>query len=107
MTEHRILSDANIELSEKYIFDNKCNKGYPVLSICDEANAVIGYSEIKELPPTSYVYFGSNAYGMTSYGFYKTRDNKIYIIEAFCNNITTYYSPENCEFLKKTNELKA
>lgn len=100
------LSNENIELAEEFIKTNKCNTLSPCLSISDVANAIIEYSNIINLPPTSYIYIGSNSYGMTSYGFYKTRNNNIYIIEAFINNINTYYDPKNCYFLNKNEHEK-
>lgn len=98
------LSDKNIELVEKFIVDNPCKKGYPCLSVSDTAYSVICYQEILNALPTSYMLFGSNAYGCTSYGFYKTKNNKIYIIEAFVNNISCYYDPQKCSFLFSNNE---
>lgn len=93
------LSDKNIELVEKFIVENSCKKGYPNLSINDTAYAVICYQDILNALPTDYILFGSNAFGMTSYGFYKTKDDKIYIIEAYINKISKYYNPNNCYFL--------
>ncbi len=100
------LSEENIELAEKFIVNNPCKKGYPCLSISDTAYAVICYQDIKDSLPTSYILFGSNAYGCTSYGFYKTKNNKIYIIEAYINNIVSYYDTENCDFLLSNDNVE-
>lgn len=94
-----MLSEENIKLVENFINNNNCDNLYPNLSFNDVENAKLCYQEIKNLPITSYILFGSNAFGMTSYGFYKTKDDKIYIIEAYINKISKYYNPNNCYFL--------
>jgi hypothetical protein len=90
------LSDSNIELVENFISCNSVKSYTPGLSVSDVSNGQTCYQQILSSPPTSYMQFGSNSFGMTSYGLYKTRSNKIYVIEAFCNNITCYYTPEVC-----------
>jgi hypothetical protein len=90
------LSDSNIELVENFISCNQLKTYTPGISVLDVSNGQTCYQEILASPPTSYMQFGSNAFGMTSYGLYKTRSNQIYVIEAFCNNISCYYTPEIC-----------
>jgi hypothetical protein len=94
------LSESNINLAETYILNNKPKDGYPVLSLCDAEFAKEIYNDFIKEPVTSYSLFGSNAYGMTSYGFYKTKDERVFILEAFVNNLTGYYEINNCPFLK-------
>jgi hypothetical protein len=93
------LSESNIELAERFILENEVKTVNAALSIVDIENGKICYEEIKKMEPTSYMLFGSNAYGMTSYGFYKARNEQIYIIEAFCNNIIGYYDPKTYGFM--------
>jgi hypothetical protein len=96
-----VLSERNIELAEKFILENSVKIIGASLSICDIENGKICFEQIKNMPPTSYTLFGSNAYGMTSYGFYKAKNEQIYIIEAFCNNINAYYDPKIYGFVSE------
>ena len=95
MFDIKTLSEENIKITEDFIVNNACKPDYPNLCFSDLYNAQEAYNEIIKLDPTSYVYFGSNAFGMTSYGFYKTLKNDIYIIQAYCNVIECYYDPKN------------
>ena len=49
----------------------------------------------------SKVLFDSTDFNKVSidYGFYKARNEEIYIIEEYGNLIINYYSPEKCKFL--------
>lgn len=93
------LSESNIELVECFIKNNEHNTICPYLSYNDIEGAQYFYDQIKQMPVTSYTLFASNANGYTSYGFYKSKENKIYIIEAFINNILSYYDI-NCSFIQ-------
>ncbi len=90
MANDYVLSDNNIERIEN-LLKGKGRSLYPSLSNRDLLPAKEAFAKIQDLPLHSYIVFGSNAGGMTSYGFYKSTSNKIYIIEAFCNELTTYY----------------
>ncbi len=94
------LSDSNIELAENFISCNPVKTHGLGLSISDMEYGIECYKKILSLLPTTYILFGSNAYGMTSYGLYKSRSNQIYVIEAFCNNIVGYYNPESCGLIR-------
>lgn len=49
----------------------------------------------------SYHQFASNGYGMQSFGFYKANNGKIYIIDAFMNDIRKIYLvTEDCHFVR-------
>jgi hypothetical protein len=100
MTNLNKLSDANIERAENFINNNQPREGCPSISICDAENAKELFNDFKNEPITSYSLFGSNAYGMSSYGFYKTKDERVFILEAFINNLTGYCEIDNCPFLK-------
>lgn len=98
------LSSSNIELAEKFIVENTIKSTPSALSNNDIEYGKECFGEIQTLEPTSYMLFGSNAYGYTSYGFYKAKNNNIYVIEAFCNDIVSYYDPQIYGFgLDKTN----
>jgi hypothetical protein len=90
------LSDSNIELIENFISSNQLATNTLGISISDFAYGQICYQKMLSSPTTSYIQFSSNTFDMTSYGLYKTIYNEIYVIEAFCNNITCYYTPEMC-----------
>lgn len=49
----------------------------------------------EEMPLNTYFQFASNAMGMQSYGYYKANNGRIYIIEAFINEIRKVYIPSN------------
>jgi hypothetical protein len=91
------LSEENIELVESFIQNNKANIGYPSLSYIGQEEAIYYLQEIskEETPVTSYYLFASNAFGMTSYGYYKSKEGQIYIIEAFIQGILGYYNVDN------------
>lgn len=88
------LSEKNIELAEKFILENSAKTIGAALSICDIEYGKMCIKDIKNMPPTSYVLFGSNAFGYSSYGFYKAKNEQIYVIEAFCNDIVAHYDPQ-------------
>jgi hypothetical protein len=93
------LSDSNIELVEKFIYTNPITDFSPAISIIDTENGKKAYQQILKESPTAYIHFGSNSCGMTSYGFYKTKANQIYVIQAYIGDIRYYYSPETCGIL--------
>jgi len=92
-------SNKNIELVEAFINNNICDLYSPSLCNYDVENAIYTFNEINFLPPTTYILFNSEINGMVHYGFYKARNEEIYIIEEYGNLIINYYSPEKCKFL--------
>ena len=86
------LSQSEIDTTENFIVTYSPCKYMPMLSEWDRESAISEFTKISdpETPHTSYLIFGSDGGGFTSYGYYKTRDSKIYIITAFMNNITNY-----------------
>jgi hypothetical protein len=91
----RFLSQSNIELLENFIASNEPNSSdfLPAISEHYREDAIKDWETINdpETPVTSYLQFASASLGMTSYGFYKTRDGRIFLINAFCSQITAYY----------------
>jgi hypothetical protein len=94
------LSRQNIELAEQAI---KSDKLMPIekndmisISYRDYNSAELAYKNIiKETTPvTSYSIFGGNALGMQSFGLYKARDSKIYIIDAYLGEIQRVFIPD-------------
>lgn len=94
------LSRQNIELAEQAI---KSDKLMPIekndmlsISYRDYEKAELAYKNItKETTPvTSYSIFGGNALGMQSFGLYKARNNKIYIIDAYLGEIRRVFVPD-------------
>ena len=99
----RYLSEKNITLVEEFIKNNKPSLDIPSLSEVDRACSILEWENISKpaCPKTSYFQFASNAFGYTSFGFYKSKHNKIYIVEAYLNKITAYYEVDsNWHFLK-------
>jgi len=82
-----------------FINNNICDLYSPSLCNYDVENAIYTFNEINFLPPTTYILFNSVINGMVHYGFYKARNEEIYIIEEYGNLIINYYSPEKCKFL--------
>lgn len=95
------LSQQNIDLVENFLktekFLNQNRDIVPSISYKHYDLAEEYYNEITQpnVPINTYYLFASNAYGYTSYGFYKASNKKIYIIEAFMNEITNVYIPSS------------
>jgi len=112
----RYLSNSNIEMIESFIQTNKALDTMPNISETDREQTIVDWMEINK-PETqchTYLQFASNAYGMTSYGFYKTKNDKIFIIEAYCGEVKKYYNVDSSwvmlipyeEFMKQLFEVK-
>lgn len=97
------LSEYNIDLAEKAILSTKLvNDISPCISCRDYELAHKSWKLINktDTPCTSYILFASNAFGFTSFGFYKAKNGNVYIIEAYINEIQKIYIPnENMSFL--------
>lgn len=78
------------EPTEKFMLENEIKNDIS-LSIYDFDNALKFYEKIKVKPSGSYIFFCYNQDKYTSYAFYKATNKKIYIIEAFRNNIIAYH----------------
>lgn len=106
------LSLENIDYLEEFISTKEpepINK-VPAISECYRDN-IKKFWEIINLPetkPTSYFIVATNAMGMYSYGLYKTRENKIFLINTYIQNVISYYSIDNSwNMLKSFEELLA
>ena len=92
----QFLSKSNVELLENFIASNQaCSSDFlPAISEYYREDAIKDWETINdpETPVTSYLQFAYAALGMTSYGFYKTRDGRIFLINAFCSQISAYYT---------------
>ncbi len=73
-----ILEDSNIQPSISYQYYNTAEEAWKLITG-------------ENVPINSYILFASNSYGYISYGFYKSNNNNIYIIEAYLNNISKVY----------------
>lgn len=98
------VSKEYIDLVETAILSNKLvpyGLDQPNISLKYYENAEIEWNIIKNADINSYSQFASNACGLISYGFYKATNSKIYIIEAFLNEITyVYIASKNIDCLK-------
>lgn len=90
----RFLSENNIIILEQFIQENKVNEILPAISEYYREQAIEDWKTINDpnTPPTTYLQFADSAYGMVSYGFYKTKSGSIYMITAYCNEISAHFS---------------
>jgi hypothetical protein len=65
------------------------------ISCNDMENGKLLYERIINEPISFYESFGSNAYGYSSYGLYKSKNDKIYLIVAWMQDINFCYLVEN------------
>jgi hypothetical protein len=106
----RFLSEENINLLEDFIISNKpkSNTYLPAISERDRTSAISDWKTITDplTSRTTYLQFASNGSGMSSYAFYKSRNGCIYLISAFCNELTCYYEniPSNWYILMPREE---
>jgi hypothetical protein len=92
ITEDAILSDKLM---------SKDTDNVPAISYRDYEDAETGWNIITNSEKNHYIQFASNGYGMESYGFYKANNGKIYIIQAWVNEISKVYIPsKNWDCLK-------
>ena len=91
------LSQQLIDITEQAILSNKLmpkdTDKLPAISYRDYEDAESAWNIIKNNEKNYYLQFASNGAGMCSYGFYKANNGKIYIIEAWVNEITKVYIP--------------
>lgn len=106
--EFNELSHYNVQRAENAINSDKLQpveNNYMLSISCQYyPEAEMYYKEIlKETTPvTSYIRFASNGYGFQTYGFYKGRDKKIYIIDTYLEDIQKVFVPDkNIECLEK------
>ena len=92
----RHLSNNHIELIEQFIASNSPsdNDSLPAISERDKDDVISDWKTINDpnTPETTYLQFASNAQGMSSFGFYKSRNGSIFMVSAFCNKITCYHT---------------
>jgi len=101
------LSDNNIIKAEEAINSDKLQpiENNNMLSISYQYYefAEKAYEEIiKDTTPcTSYIRFAENCYGFKVYGFYKSKNNKIYIIDSYIEDIQRVFIPDyTMKFIK-------
>jgi hypothetical protein len=91
----RFLSETNIELLENFIATNEPYSSdlLPAISEYYRNDAINDWNTINDAdtPVTTYLQFASAALGMTSYAFYKTKDGRIFLISAWCSELSCYY----------------
>lgn len=90
-------SQQVIDITEKTLLSDKLmpedTDKLPAISYRDYDDAKNGWNFIKNSEKNYYIQFASNGAGMSSYGFYKANNEKIYIIEAWVNEIINIYVP--------------
>ena len=99
LPEQLIIETEEAILSDKLMSDDYDN--LPAISYRDYEDIKYGWDLINKSDKNYYIQVASNGGGFTSYGFYKTNNGKIYIIEAWMNKITKIYNPtKNWDCLK-------
>jgi len=91
LSEEYIIAAEEAILSDKLI--PKDSLVVPSISCQYYNDAETEWNFIKNSEKNSYRQFASNAYGMSSFGFYKANNGQIYIIEAWINEIVKVYIP--------------
>ena len=89
----KIIDLNTIDIIDKFIKDNKPLEIYPSFSINDILSKRIQYNNIinESTPINSLITFATNAYGFTSYCFYKNSLKEIFIIVIYIDEIKSYY----------------
>jgi hypothetical protein len=89
----KVLDLNTIDLIEQFIKNNKPLLDYPCLSLRDYASTRSEYFNIINniTPVYSLIPFASNAYGFTTYNFYKNSNQDIFIIVIYIDEIQSYY----------------
>lgn len=105
---YNTLSKTYVEIAEKFIASCKPYKQYPSISEYDRESTIESWAKINELdaPSTTYLQFADNALGMNTYAFYKSLNNKIYILTAFMGNLTGYCNVDDTWQMLKPLENK-
>jgi len=99
------ISQKNINIIEDFITNDNIKKSdifkTPCISLEYYDDMRETWTLIQNDDKNSYYYFASNGGGMNSYGFYKANNGKIYIVDAFINDIRSIYMiTDNFHFLK-------
>lgn len=82
-----------IDITEQAVQNEIATDDLPQISYRDYEDAENGWNIIKNSEKNHYIQFASNGFGYQSFGFYKANNGKIYIIQAYMNNITKVYIP--------------
>ena len=108
----RRLSASYVQITENFIRDHEPMEVYPLIKEYDKEMAIDCLAEIKDLPVESYLQFGEASLGMISYGYYKSRNEQLYILRAFCNELQFYYKVDsewekyiNDKYISKNKEI--
>ena len=105
----RFLSEYYINLVEDFIAKKlpESNELFPCISEQYREQAINDWNTINDenTPATSYLQFAESAYGMNSYGFYKSRVGRILLIHAYCNILSSYYIIDPTWHFLKPNEM--
>ena len=69
-------------MTEQFIKNASITRS-PNLSIRDYQSAIDKYKDMQNAELETYIIFGTDAGGLTTYGYYKSTQNIIYIIEKY------------------------
>jgi hypothetical protein len=104
----RSLSEKYIDDVELFIKNNNPSQMLPAISECYRNQAIEDWNYINDssTPNTTYLQFASSAMGMNSYGFYKSKSGKIYLLSAFVNSLSYYCIIDSqWEFLRSLSDV--
>jgi len=74
------LSEQQINELENFVMNAEKGNGYFAISTCDLRTGKQYFSELKKSEKPTYTIFGSDGCGYITYGMYKSRTDKYYVI---------------------------
>ncbi len=80
-------------MTEQFIKDTLI-KVQPYLSVRDYKSAIDKYKDIQNAELETYIQFGTDAGGLTTYEYYKSTQNTIHIINRYVGRLVSHSIPE-------------
>ena len=80
-------------MTEQFIKENPITR-LPYLSICDYQSAIDKYKDIQHAELETYIQFGTDEGGLTTYEYYKSKQNTIYIMTRYIGQLESHSMPE-------------
>jgi hypothetical protein len=77
-------------MTEVYIKETIMSKVQPCLSIRDYKSAIDKYKDIQNSNTETHIQFGSDSGGLTSYEYYKSKENTIHIITKYVGRFVSH-----------------
>lgn len=80
-------------MTEQFIKENPITR-LPYLSICDYQSAIDKYEDIQNAELETYILFGTDEGGLTTYEYYKSTQNTIHIINRYVGRLESHSIPD-------------